>query len=206
MKTITDFAPFFIGPKKVIAVSVKSITFRLFVGCLERAQLKFTDSSPQEYQMLLSRERRAAQFEMKCEDGSVIENTPEAMAQIPRKLFVRLSNIMDEGEFPPGKKINAGDGIDTPVLFKLGVPISYSIVGEGDETIKEIEFVAATGGDIERVLASGNVYQQTLCLLEDCAAPVGTEGNLLRLPAWAVDSLSVEDGLAIAQTVLPDFV
>jgi hypothetical protein len=100
----------------------------------------------------------------------------------------------------PGKIVRDGDGIDKAIVYELGTPIS---VGQGKPPIKELEFQASTYGDVEDVLAVDAPIQQAAVLISTVAKPLGTSLSLL--PSWAVNLVTVADGVTISNHVLPRF-
>ena len=92
-----------------------------------------------------------------------------------------------------GKIIRDGDGINKAMTYELGTPIS---TGKDKEPIRELEFHAATYGDIEDVMAADSAVQQTALLIKTVAKPLGS--SLLRLPDWALNVITVADGVTIS--------
>ena len=100
---------------------------------------------------------------------------------------------------PAGKIIRDGDGVDKAIIYELGTPIKV----QGKDPITELEFCASTYGDVEDVLTADLAVQQTALLLSTVAKPLGT--SLSRLPSWAIDNITVADGVSISRDVLPRF-
>jgi hypothetical protein len=84
--------------------------------------------------------------------------------------------------------------------FQLGKPIPTD---KGN--ITELEFQASTLGDIEEVLYRSNGNAQALALIRSVASPLGQETTLMSMPDWAVDAISIADGVTIREQVLPRF-
>jgi hypothetical protein len=133
-------------------------------------------------------------------NGTVFPVSMIDVAQLPipdaRKLLAKL----DENEGTPGKIIRDGDGIDKAITFELGTPIP---TGQGKLPITELEFHAKTYGDIEDVMAAPDGVQQTAKLIATIAKPLGS--SLTLLPTWALNLISVSDGIVISRDVLPRF-
>ena len=131
--------------------------------------------------------------------------TPDAaqLGQLPFAVAKAILAELDHGQGKPGKVLGDGDGITAPVLYQLGAPVEMKN-SKGDVVqITELEFQAATYGEVEDVLAAGNEIDKAIALLSGVAAPV--QGNLTRLPGWALDRITTADGLAIMRKVLPRF-
>lgn len=113
---------------------------------------------------------------------------------------VIIAEIDGAPDAPVGKIITDGDGITTPILYKLGSPVVATSAGQ-EKPIEEIEFLAKTYGDIEQVLAAASPMSQTVALLRFVAKPVG----MLQMPSWVVDLISTEDGVEIMEKITKRF-
>ena len=113
-----------------------------------------------------------------------------------RTLIARL----DDNEGPAGKIIRDGDGIDKAITYELGTPIP---TGAGKDPIRELEFHAKTYGDIEDVMSADNPVAQTAMMISTLAKPLGS--SLSALPSWALNQITVADGVTIQRLVLPRF-
>jgi hypothetical protein len=133
-------------------------------------------------------------------NGTIVPVTFNDISQMPipdaRKIIAQLDT--DEGL--PGRIISDCDGIDKSIVYELGTPIP---TGQGKEPIRELEFHARTYGEIEDVLAADSPLSQAAKLVETIAKPLGT--TLSALPSWALNLISVSDGLAISRDILPRF-
>jgi hypothetical protein len=104
---------------------------------------------------------------------------------------------LDENEDAAGEIIADGDGISTPILYKLGTPVAV----DNGAPIEELEFMAKVYGDIENVIGESSPFQRALALLRHVAKPAG----LLALPSWALDQITIADGKVIAEKIVPRF-
>lgn len=129
----------------------------------------------------------------------LVEVTDIALREMPIPL-VRKIRAAFNFETKPGEISVKGDGITSPVIYKLGEPIKTD---KGE--ITELEFLASTLGDIEDVIFRTNSNEQALALLESVATPLGSDISLQALPAWAVEKISIIDGAQIAQEIVPLF-
>lgn len=112
-----------------------------------------------------------------------------------RSLIAKL----DDNEGPPGKIVRDGDGVEKAVVYQLGTPIKMQ---KGDP-ISEIEFHATTYGDVEDVLAAENSILQAITLIKKLGKPL--HSSLMALPSWAIDAITVSDGVFIMNEILPRF-
>jgi hypothetical protein len=71
--------------------------------------------------------------------------------------------------------------------------------------ITELTFIAECLGDVLPVVSANYEMEQVIALVEKLAQPIGTDVTLLRLPSWAMEQLTWEDGNAISKAVLPSF-
>lgn len=151
---------------------------------------------------VVQRMRTLKQVKSFDESGKERPFTAVEYAAMPPKIGKAIikasSEVLDtEGE---AEILLDGDGITAPVLVKLSSPLTL-----GDQSISELEFHAKTFGDIEGILAESNGGKQAIIFIEELAHPVVSNLKLQRLPQWAVDQLSVIDGMFIARKVLPRF-
>lgn len=131
-------------------------------------------------------------------DGKMYKLTDEAISALPIKKAVDLKLMLNEDTGVAGEILNDADGVSAPILYKLGTPLKDS----KGVFASELEFQAKRYGDIEDVLACPYTYSQTAALIEKCSMTVGEKSMVL--PSWALDQISVEDGLKISE-ILPRF-
>lgn len=213
-----------IGEAKVRKIKVRALNFVQFgaaVASAVRNQANASGSgtaSPADFRKVLLRERRRIQMTAHDAKGAQIDIDDLAMMAMPRPYGVRLTDMLDASEAKPGvvvkdKKGNVGDGLTTPMLYQMGTPIKLKSAAAGQEAepaaIVKLDFLAPTLGDVENVQAETIPLLQTLALIRDCATPIIQGGSstakLQRLPSWALDEITVTDGLMIMEHVLPVF-
>lgn len=134
----------------------------------------------------------------------VIKVDPFDLSDIPvdvARLLFKEINRDPEGTVAP--ELLSGDGVSTPMLVKLGVPITMSVDKKQVE-VSELEFFAKTLQDIEEIVAAPDDMSAVLAMLESLANPVAIN-TLTRLPSWAVNQVSIPDGLFMLNKVLPAF-
>ena len=117
------------------------------------------------------------------------------MMPIPNAQLLTKHLDADEGEV--GKIIKEGDGVSSSIVYQLGTPIPVT----GKDPITELEFLASTYGEIEDVMSANDSIAQTALLIAAIAKPPG----MLQLPSWAVNAITVADGVTIAKLVTPLF-
>jgi hypothetical protein len=125
-----------------------------------------------------------------------IDDVPKMPVPTARILIARL----DADEGTAGKILRDGDGIDSAVLYQLGTPIP---TGQGKPPITELEFLASNYGQLEDIMAATGTIAQTAALIAGIAKPL--PGTLTQLPSWALNLISVADGVSISQLVTPRF-
>lgn len=125
---------------------------------------------------------------------------PLALLTMPIRTSRAVLAALSAGDGQPGEVITPGNGVDTPIVYRLGAPIAATTDGEA-APFTELEFSASTYGQVEEVLAGETEIDQTLALIRSVAVPPG----MMALPSWAADRIGVADGLEIMSKVLPSF-
>ena len=138
------------------------------------------------------------------DDGSLIPFSDEDISRIPAQYVAKIKNGLDASLLPEdgaGKfeVLRAGDGITIPIHIKLGSPIA---TGQGKPPIAELEFEARNLDAIEDIVIAESKLDAIRALMA-IAQPVGH--SLSVLPSWALDRITLADGLALAMDVLPNF-
>ena len=187
---------FQLGDTLIDGVIIKPLTFAGFVECIVSAQMM---QEPKIFEARLRRLRIAKQVNY-YSGNNVVNVSPQDMLTMPIPAVRIITSHLDDDEGPAGKIIRDGDGIDKAIVYELGSPIP---LGAGKGFIKELEFHASTYGDIEDVIAVDMAIQQTLTMISTIAKPLGT--SLSQLPSWAINTISVTDGVLISRDVLPRF-
>lgn len=200
MKTIPVTDKFLVDGAEIDTVNVHPITFVELVQCLDKAHTKLTKDG--NIQTLLRRERIIKQAHFMAGDARKIPDAA-AISLMPIPVARQVIGALEEGQGAQGEVIGDGDGIEKPILYKLGTPIA--IGGKDKKPITELEFIAKKYGDIEDVLAAdGDPLGQAELLIRKVATPPEIE-SLSVLPDWAVQRITSADGLLIARDVLPRF-
>jgi hypothetical protein len=196
-----DLVPIVMGGKSIKELQVSPLNLAGFVEVAD-ATNDLGVKGNTKWQVMNRRMRIKKQVKAIAEDGSTVAFDDLAITQIPTAYAVKLTSALAVGQGEQGKIISNGDGVTSPILVELGTPIKFVQGGAGEE-IKELEFLASTFGDIEEVLAETISLQQALALIRTVAKPVGT--NLQVLPSWAVEQITMADGMLIVDKVLPRF-
>lgn len=187
---------FQLGDKLIDAASINQIGYSQFVDYVQQARA-LKDSKTFEAKLKRVRLQQQVSYHM---NGTTVPLAIEDILRLPIPAARIIDLHLDDNEGVPGKIIREGDGIDTAIGYELGRPIP---AGQGKDSIKELEFMAKTYGDIEDVLSATDALEQTQFLIRTIAKPV--HSSLSALPSWAVDQISVADGITIAQRILPLF-
>lgn len=204
---ITIAIPYLVAGKKATKFVIEPLNFPRFAELAVEAA-NDTGTTKRVFSSLLMIERT----KIVLEDGKQVPLDAATLHVMPRPVAMPLVKFFDNEGEPPANEtdeqkaariatgaaiISDGDGLTSPVLVKLGTPIKGA---EGKE-IKELEFLAKTYGDVEKVLAATNELTQTVELIRSVAKPVG----MLTLPSWGMNQFSIADGLFIQQNVLKRF-
>lgn len=193
--------PFLIGQARVAKLVVAKMNFAQFArvhAAAEQAALRANSENRMKY---YTRERLKTQLRAYDENGTPIPLSEADILNIPRTYATQLNRALDIVDEPLGDILSEGDGIASPILFKLGTPISTG----SDGVITELEFSARTYGDVEDVLSATRQTDQVIELLKHCAKPVGGPVNLIGMPSWAAEGLTLTDGIILMDKVLPRF-
>lgn len=186
---------FQLGDHVIDSAIVRPMTFQSFSTIVTEAQAL---KEPEAWLARMRRLRMSRQVQYAA-GGTVVQvgfnDIPKMSIADARALIARL----DDNEGPVGKIVREGDGVEKAVVYKLGTPIKMQ---KGDP-ISELEFHATTYGDVEDVLAAENSIMQAIALVRKLGKPMHT--SLMTLPSWAVDAITVTDGVFIMNEILPRF-
>lgn len=194
-----DKVPFLIDGKQIERIEATPLGFKATMDVQVRVGSK--GLSQDEYASAQRMEQFAASFKMIDSNGQHVAFTGEHIRQMPRCYAAKLLPLLEDQNAKAGKVLSDkdADGATSPVIYQLGTPIP---VADG-KSITELEFIAPLYGDVEDVLAEVHELMQALVLIQKVADPIGSP--LMRLPSWAVDAITLADGITIAKTVLPRF-
>jgi hypothetical protein len=187
---------FQLGDRLIDGATVQPLSFARFAEYVGEAQGMRT---PKLFEARLRRLRMARQVAYSI-NGATVPLSVEEVLQLPIPAARAIAARLDEGEGKAGKVTREGDGIDKSIVYELGAAIP---LGAGKDPITELEFQASVFGDIEDVMAAPDSIQQTALLIATIAKPLGT--SLTLLPSWALERITVADGVTIAREVLPAF-
>jgi hypothetical protein len=190
--------PVVIGEHQYTGFTIKPLMFVPFTVMAQSAAN--TSDERTSYGVLLRRARLKTQVTLTGADAKTSTMlTDESLVVLPIHAAKQIVPELDKDEGEAGKVISdkKADGIGSAILFKLGSPI----VPASGKPIEELEFLAATYFDIEAVMAENGKMAQTTALLKFVAKPVG----MVTMPSWAVDQISMADGMTILTEVLPNF-
>jgi len=199
MRIETDKGAVFVGETQIDHFTVEPLSFTGFAICVNKAN---EEVGPNEnLTKYLQRERILRQVKAHKKDGTVVPMTAEHLLNMPLAYGKVFTSQLLKDTSPVGEILESGDGISAPLLYRLGTPIK---TGTDDKEITELEFQAKTFGDIEDILAAENHVEKTLKMIELLGRPVG-DFDLLTLPSWALDQITIVDGSNLMNRVLPSF-
>jgi hypothetical protein len=188
---------FQLGDKLIDSAVVKALTFQSFADCITEAQA--LQPATKSFDSRLRRVRLVRQVTYYA-NGSVVQVSTNDVLKISISDIHKIIARLDTDEGKAGKIIRDGDGIEKAIIYELGTPIP---VGAGKEPIRELEFHAKTYGDIEDIMSGDTVINQTAIMISTLAKPLGS--SLTALPSWALNAITVADGVTISRDVLPRF-
>lgn len=180
---------------EVIGVKVRPMYFEEYVEIAMEAV-----DREKRVEAQFRRLRIARQCVLATSNGKDLTLTEMDVGRLPIAVARTMLDALPQNDEKAGVAMEGGDGIQSPILFTLGTPIMATSKGEG-VGIDELEFEAKTYGQIEDVIAETQKLRQTLELLRTVARPSG----LLTMPSWAVSRVTIADGHAIMDKVLPRF-
>lgn len=196
---------FIVKEAKVTHVEVHPISFMKFVDLASGVQRSMGNNSDEKlYSKLLFRARIKAQ--VKAFAGtSPVALDDITIGQMPAILAVQIRSSLTDANFEETDQmpqvVSKGDGVSSPVHIKLGRPIK---VGEGKSSLAELEMLATNLDQLEDAILADNKLEQVASIIK-IAKPVSTDSSLMALPSWALDQISLQDGLWMMTAVLPSF-
>jgi hypothetical protein len=186
---------FQLGDNLIDGAVIRPLMFQAFSDIVSEAiNLK----APTMWEARLRRVRMVKQVSYYI-NGSVMPVGMEDVLQLSIPDARKIISELDAHDGKPGKIVRDGDGISQGITYELGTPIP---TGQGKPAITELEFQASTYGDIEDVMAASGEIRQTVLLIEK-AKPLGT--SLTSLPSWAINQITMADGVFIMNDVLSRF-
>jgi hypothetical protein len=200
---LVDKVPVIIKEKKIAEFEITKIGLMAFHRLFTETS-SLVPAGGKKWTMINKRLRIKHQVRAITEAGEKLTFDDLDITQLPIVYASKLNEAIANDEDPAGKVLNTGDGISTPILYELGVPIKMQ---QNSDVIAltELEFLATVYGDIEEVLAETDPLSQTVALFRSVAKPLGVNDSLQRLPEWALDRLSLADAFKVTEEVLPRF-
>jgi hypothetical protein len=193
MKTIDLVSPVTIDDVVYAQAKISPINFKKFANYA-------TEASAENSKFQVNLRRVAMKGQVVLVNGDkTAALTDASIQQLPFKTGKQLSEAAIEDGSPSGKIVSPSDndGTSKSIVYRLATPLKFG----NAKPIEEIEFLANTYGELEMVLVEENQLMKTLKLIETVARPAG----MLALPSWAVDALTVGDGVGIMRDVAPSF-
>jgi hypothetical protein len=195
--TKIDIPSFNVGDKAVVSVAIKPLSFVAFSGYMNDARAVKGVTAD----VALRRIRLVRQVTYSDAMGNAIPMDEAEVLRFPVAAARKILNKLDDIVGKPGSLIGNGDGISSVITYKLGTPIP--VAGTDKTPIEEIEFLAKNYGDVEAMFIADDPITQTLAMLRTLAKPI--HKTLTSMPDWAVNAISIADGVTMAQQVVPRF-
>ena len=194
---------YIVGDAKISRMEVHPISFVAFAELASNVQ-RATQGDDMAYAKRLFRSRIKAQ--VKAFNGaSAVALDDILIGKMPVRLAMQVRNAITDANVDASddvpKVLSQGDGVSAPIHIKLGRPIN---VGDGKTPLAELEIVARDLDQLEDAILAENKLEQVSAVLK-IAKPVSTDVKLLSLPSWALDQISLQDGLWMMSAVLPRF-
>lgn len=190
---------FQLGDKLIDGATIRPLTFAAYADCIAQAH-RMTQPAAFSARLLRVRMSRQVAYHI---NGSIVPVTPEEVLRLPVPDFYKIVAGFDGDEGKPGKIVRDGDGIHQAITYELGTPIPSG--NKEKSNIVELEFHAATYGDIEDILSADGPAAQTAILIKQVAKPLGDGVTLSRLTDAHFSHLTVADGTEISNVILPRF-
>lgn len=195
-----DGTPFNIGEKSIVELKLAPIGFVSLTEAATVAKIAARDGKVAKH---FTRQRILRQVKAIDGTGQEIALDVPSLLAMPIPYAKKLPELINFDFSEAGEILQNGDGVTTPIRYKLGKPIEAEDGKGGKVTILELEFQASTYGDIEDVISEDGPLDQTVALINKCATPVGV--SLMALPEWALNEIAVADGIFISGEILKSF-
>lgn len=193
----------------IVRLELEGLSFSEFVDCIKKQQdAMAADGAKTGGEKYYFREQMKWKLKGYDAAGTAISPTDMDLMKLHPKIAIALSRVHHAGGGKPGEVIQAGDGISSPILYRLGSPVVAGVTKAGTPAlVEEIEIQAADYGSIEDVLFADSKSEQALELIRRCARPIMPVGvpGLMRLTDDAVAQISRADGFKVMNDVLTGF-
>lgn len=190
-------------PFEIAGSSVSKITVRpIMFASLVRITGDATDKG-HGFAAALLKARIAEQADFRDGKGAPLKPTEADIDKMPMPVAKAIRDALDDGQGEAGTLVRDGDGVSSPVLYRLNTPLKI-MSGKEEVAVEELEFAAATLMEAQQVLAEDSALRKAHLLLLKLAKPVGVK-SLMVLPATLVDQVTVGDGVGIMRLVVPKF-
>jgi hypothetical protein len=204
MQTLQLPSNFTLGKNQINALKIRSMYFSDLLKLTRELELGVRLENFDRH-LHSDRFRREAQVTGVTVDGLDVKLKATELLSLPIPLYQKLKIMLDDDKTVDATIVQNGNGIETPIVIKLGTPLVMKNKEGESLSINELEFKASTAMDLERILAQTSEVEQTWALLEDCCTPLGEDLSLMKLPSWAVEQITFGDGQFVRTQVLPNF-
>ncbi len=179
--------PFNINGTAVATVEARTLGFVDHVEMLQRA----TDGKTFRQQLI-------DQIVFKDATGKTIPHTYEDISTMPATVAFQAKALLNKESDTeaPGKFeiIRDGNGLEAPILIRLGTPVKV-----GEVAIQELEIQLTNLMQAEPVIAAGGALAQAIELLRIAKPVMPSNGpEFQQLPDTALRQINTEDGYAFA--------
>lgn len=188
--------PMLLGGQAAKSITVSQLPFIKLAELATRASAMSGPNYP--FLAALRTLRMIEQCKANLADGKQVAFDSITIRQLAIPIGRKIHKSLEDPAIPGGKLIGDGDGASTPIMVQLGTPVA---TGSADVSFTELEFVAKTYGDLEIVMGEINDLDKTVALIKHVAKPVGMQV----LPSWAVEQVTIPDGMFIMENVLKSF-
>lgn len=202
IKCDDDRYPYVYGDIRIARMVVKGLRFVEFA----QTMLEGSKSAGTQKARLIqiNRLRIAKQTTAYDATGKVVELDPLKISVMPWVYATKVKDALDDAMVTPGSgkfeilsDIKAdGAGLLHPIHIKLGEPIK----AQGGKDITEAEIQLKDLQSCEELLVVDNPLERAIAIL-NAAAPIGMQA----MPSWAIDQISIDDGFAVVNQILPTF-
>lgn len=215
----TTTPQFFAGGKPVAKVTVEWWNYSEFSAAIREANRQFRDEdSGEDWAVFWQRYRVLHQMRAFDASGNPMKVDVSDLSLMPIRQGIALFRHIDTASTgKPGDLVRdkdgkpTGDGIEIPLVFRLGRPLRARIKGNDvtkDVEVSELEFIAKTYGDIEAVCAAEGTADVVPAMVRIARGlvkdhPLGEPD--MEITTDMIRQLSYADGDAILRHVVPHF-
>lgn len=202
MQTIKINEPYLFNGSQVETITLDALTFSKIIDLSSMATVMAKSTDGASFQGVFRSLRMKAAMKLHTADNKAHTLEYIQISMMPPRIGREVAYAVDFDPAPETIILADGNGFEKPILIKLGSPIGQQNTTAGENAdISELEFQVKTFGQLENILSEDNNMRRAAELISHVAKPAG----MLQLPTWAVDQISMQDGLFIMNEVMPRF-